>query len=617
MQKNMMKKIISITFALFAVANFALAQYSAKGDKIKTTWGEKLTPENVWSQYPRPQMTRGQIDKKDAVWKNLNGLWDYSICAKNQPKPEKADGKILVPFAVESSLSGVMKLLDDKSALWYEREFSAPENWKQGRVLLHFGAVDWQAEVFVNSVKVGEHTGGYAPFNFDITEALKNGKNTLTVKVLDPTDKALQPRGKQACEPKTIWYTRVSGIWQTVWLENVPTVFVKNLKIVPDFDNNSFKITTTANELVKVSATVYDGREIAGNSQGVSGEPFSVKLAGKAKAWSPNSPFLYDIKVEISSLKDGKVLDTVNGYSAMRKISMAVSKDGWKRILLNNKEIFQIGTLDQGWWPDGLYTPPSDEAMKFDIVKTKELGFNMIRKHIKVEPARWYWHCDKLGMLVWQDMPSLGNGPKWSQAEFASDEPNFIDGKARANYRKEWREVMDTLYSFPCIVMWVPFNEAWGQFDTKEVAEWTKSMDDSRLVNAASGGNYVRCGDIHDIHHYPQPGTHNIIDLARVNVVGEYGGIGMVKEGHLWLTGKKNWGYITKNDAETVSDLYVDYANQLLGLSNKGICAGVYTQTTDVEGEVNGLITYDRKVIKVNPEKIRKANQKLIDSLGK
>ena len=600
------------TFLLALSLCFALgvsAQWKPAGDKIKTDWANQIDPNNVLPEYPRPIMERGE-------WKNLNGLWNYAIIEKGQPIPAAFDGEILVPFAVESSLSGVAKRMDDTKELVYQRSFDVPGTWKGKQILLHFGAVDWKADVWVNDVKVGSHTGGYTPFSFDITAALVAKNNKLVVKVWDPTDKGYQPRGKQLSNPHGIWYTPVTGIWQTVWLEPVGKKHIEDLRILPDIDRNVLSVDAKVigrctSDMVEVN--VYDGDKLVAVGKSINNEPVEVAMPADRKLWSPDSPFLYTLKVNLKNA--GKVIDKVESYAAMRKYSYKRASDGIVRMELNNEPLFQFGPLDQGWWPDGLYTAPTDEALAWDVKKTKDFGFNMIRKHIKVEPARWYMHCDKMGIIVWQDMPSGDKNPEWQMRKYFDGRERQRSAISEANYRKEWKEIMDYLYSYPCIGVWVPFNEAWGQFKTQEIAEWTKQMDPSRLVNPASGGNHYQCGDMLDLHNYPAPNLF-LYDATRPTVLGEYGGIGLVMKEHLWVP-DRNWGYVQFNSSKEATDEYVKYANILLDLIPKGFSGAVYTQTTDVEIEVNGLITYDRKVIKLDEARVREINQKICNSLKK
>jgi beta-galactosidase/beta-glucuronidase len=601
-----MKK--NTTAILFLFLGFSLfAQWKPAGEKIKTEWANKVDPNHVLPEYPRPIMERSK-------WKNLNGLWNYAIQEAGKTAPAKYDGQILVPFAVESSLSGVMKEVGTKNELWYNTTFTIEPNWKGDNILLHFGAVDWKTEVWLNGIKIGSHTGGYTPFYFDITPFITGKTQQLTVKVWDPSNDGTQPRGKQVKNPEGIWYTPVTGIWQTVWIEPVNKKSIASIKTTPNIDQNVVNmkpevIGAAYGDLIEV--TVYDDSKIIATEKALVGENMEIVL-NNPKLWSPESPFLY--KTNLKLISNGKVTDQVKSYFAMRKIASKRDSNGILRMQLNNKDYFQFGPLDQGWWPDGLYTAPTDEALKYDIVKTKELGFNMIRKHVKVEPERWYTHCDQLGILVWQDMPSGDEQPIWQDKKYFDGTELQRTPKSEEIYRKEWKEIMDHLYSYPSIVVWVPFNEAWGQFKTVEITEWTKNHDPSRLVNSSSGGNHFQTGDILDLHHYPGPKMY-LFDAQRVTVLGEYGGIGLPLEGHLWKA-KDNWGYVKFKNANEVTDEYIKYANELKKLVKTGFSAAVYTQTTDVEGEVNGFMTYDRKVDKMDFEKIKTVNKEVIDVLN-
>lgn len=597
-----MRKTIPAIIAICAFACAGFSQWKPAGDKIKTEWADKVDPQNVLPEYPRPIMERPQ-------WLNLNGLWDYAITKKDAPLPKTFDGKILVPFAIESSLSGVGKTIKADQSLWYERKFQIPEDWKGKNVLLNFGAVDWKAEVFVNGNKIGEHTGGYTPFSFNITKNLKDSENSLAVRVWDSTGNGL-PRGKQIENPRGIFYTSVSGIWQTVWLEPVSASHISGLKITPDLDSSSFDIRVDSDDKsATATIKVLDNGKVVAQTTAAANKTANIPVKNP-KLWWPKSPFLYDLEITLSN-KGGEQVDSVKSYAAMRKFSIAKhGRFGGVDFTLNNKKFFTFGPLDQGWWPDGLYTAPTDEALKFDIQRTKDLGFNSIRKHVKVEPARWYTHCDRLGMVVWQDMPSMfGEGNGWQPRGFFQGEERTVSKKFEETYRKEWKEIMESLHSYPCIAIWVPFNEAWGQFKTKEITEWTKSMDPSRLVNSASGGNYFDCGDIVDSHDYGNPIMY-MFNNQKVNVVGEYGGIGCAVDGHLWVK-DKNWGYGKMRSQEEVTKRFVELTNRFIDMTKYGCFGAIYTQTTDVEIEVNGLFTYDRKVLKVDEEKVREVNQKL------
>ncbi|WP_373496642.1 glycoside hydrolase family 2 protein, partial [Aquiflexum sp.] len=482
------QKITVLTFFLLLTQLLVFGQEDKLSTPaISSPWSEKVNADLPHPEYPRPQMER-------EGWVNLNGQWDYAILTKGNNIPENFQGKITVPFPVESQLSGVGKIVGKDNELWYFRKIEISNSQRKGKVLIHFGAVDWETEVFVNGQSVGIHRGGYDPFYFDITSALKRGRSQeITVRVWDPTDEGPQPRGKQVKKPNAIWYTPVTGIWQTVWLETVPETFISSLRTTPDFDNNSIKIKpelTGSATGTKLKVSVFaEGNKIAESIEDAGRE---LELAiPNARHWSPESPFLYDLEVEL--LKGNKSLDKVKSYTAIRKISMGYDSNGIQRMLLNDKFVFQYGPLDQGWWPDGLYTAPTEEAMVFDIVKTWEMGFNMIRKHVKVEPARWYYHCDKMGMLVWQDMPNGDHGNAWEHRLGIVGKGTERDRTAESEgiFKTEWKAIIDANYNFPSIVVWVPFNEAWGQFKTKEITVWTKKYDPTRLVNSASGGNFI------------------------------------------------------------------------------------------------------------------------------
>ena len=604
-----MKKTFLVCCAL-ALTLGAQAQWKPVGDKIKTKWAEQINPKNVLPEYPRPQLERTD-------WVNLNGEWEYAIKPKGQAEPASFDGNILVPFAVESSLSGVQKEVGENNELWYKRTFSVPANWKSKDIVLNFGAVDWKADVFVNDILIGSHQGGFTPFSFNITPYLTGKSNQkLVVRVWDPSDKGYQPRGKQTSNPEGIWYTPVTGIWQTVWLEPVATNHITSVKSIPDIDNGTMNVTVGTSapccNTSVVEVKLLDKGQVVASAKGLQGKELRLAVQNPT-LWDTSNPYLYDMKVSLT--KDGKVVDDVKSYTAFRKISSKRDANGIMRMQLNNKNLFQYGPLDQGWWPDGLYTAPTDEALLYDIVKTKDWGFNMIRKHVKVEPARWYYHCDKEGILVWQDMPSGDMGNQWAPHTYNGGTDKERSSASIANYYQEWKEIMDLCVSHPSVVVWVPFNEAWGQFDTEKVAEWTKNYDPSRLVNPASGGNHRACGDILDLHNYPGPSMF-LFDPQRVTVLGEYGGIGLPLENHLWWN-KRNWGYVQFKNSDEVTAEYVKYANELKEMVDRGFSAAVYTQTTDVEGEVNGLMTYDRKEIKINEAAVKKANQTVINQLSK
>lgn len=606
-------KRLNLFFALFCIIQSAVLCAQTGETRISTPWAEKVDPSHVLDVYPRPQLVRNN-------WVNLNGSWDYSILPKSaETIPASFDGKILVPFAIESSLSGVNKEVGKDNVLWYNRTFSVPANIKNKEILLHFGAVDWHCEVFVNGKKAGEHKGGFDPFSFEISSLLKSGKQQqLTVRVWDPTDDGPQPRGKQVKKPEGIWYTPVTGIWQTVWLEVVPKTYIVSTRQTPDLDKQTLAFSAETKNLQKtdiVKVTAWDGKTLVAEQTIEDGKEIMLSI-NNPKIWSPENPFLYDLKVSV--LRNGKAIDEVKSYFAMRKISLAPDQNGIQRMMLNNRFVFQYGPLDQGWWPDGLYTAPTDEALKFDIEKTKEMGFNMIRKHTKVEPARWYYHCDQLGILVWQDMPTgdLGGG-RWENRPGIenSGADRTRTPESENIFRTEWKEIMNDLYNFPSIVTWVPFNEAWGQFKTVEITKWTMQQDPSRLVNSASGGNFHPVGHIIDLHNYPEPAmpSPDLFGAKQAIVLGEFGGLGLPLDGHTWQN-KNNWGYQNFKDADVLYERYASFMNRLEYLIPKGLSAAVYTQTTDVEGEVNGLITYDRKIFKIPVEKLKAIHSKLYNS---
>jgi hypothetical protein len=563
-----------IALLLLSIPSAVLAQ--APPTKLRTKWAAEVTPSKVLPEYPRPQMVR-------ASWTNLNGEWDYAIAGKDAPRPQAFSGHILVPFAIQSQLSGVAAAVTNEQRLWYRRTFRVPALARGSRLLLHFGAVDWEAHVFVNGKEVGSHQGGYDPFSFDVTDALKAaGDQELVVSVWDPTDKSTQPRGKQVLQPRSIWYTAVTGIWQTVWTEMVPAQYIKDLVIGSDAAAGTISVTVVPSSASSGTARVVarDGARVVGEVSGPVGRPIVLRVP-QAKAWSPDSPFLYDLRVTLGS-------DEVQSYAGIRTIAVQRDAAGINRLALNGKPLFQYGLLDQGWWPDGLYTAPTDDALKSDIETTKQLGFNLIRKHVKVEPARWYYHADKLGMLVWQDMPSgmlSSNEQGSSNAEvFAVELEHMID--ARRNH--------------PSIVMWVPFNEGWGQHETEKYVAWVRQKDPSRLVNNASGWTDKGVGDVSDVHSYPNPIRPPLED-KRAAVLGEFGGLGLPLEGHTWIE-KGNWGYRSYKTIDELGQAYRDLMYQLRILVGEGLSAAIYTQTTDVEIEVNGMLTYDRAVVKLPPD---------------
>jgi len=553
---------------------------------LRTKWASDVTPDHVLPEYPRPQMAR-------KAWTNLNGTWDYVIADANAPRPESFPGRVLVPFPIESQLSGAGVWVPPQQRLWYHRTFTVPRLPDGQRLLLNFGAVDWEAEVVVDGRGVGQHRGGYDPFTIDITKALTPDRAThdLLVGVRDPTDTGDQPRGKQVQRPHSIWYTEVTGIWQTVWLETVPAWHVTGLRIDPDLDGGRVSVSVGSDGRPaqgRVAITVLDGTRVVATADG----PTAAIAIPSPHRWSPSDPFLYGLRVRLDSG------DEVESYFGMRSIAVRADASGVQRLFLNGAPLFQFGLLDQGWWPDGLYTAPTDEALVSDIVKTKELGFNVIRKHVKVEPERWYYHADRLGMLVWQDMPSGDNKTPDGQGEFD----------------RELRAMVDARRNHPSIVMWVPFNEGWGQHDTEKYVAWLKSYDPTRLVNNATGWTDKNVGDLVDIHSYPGP-TMPPVEPHRAAALGEFGGLGLPLEGHTWLD-KGNWGYRSFMTLDAMNTAYRDLVTELRLHAGDGLASAIYTQTTDVEIEVNGVMTYDRAVTKLSPESIA-ANRRLYDPLPK
>lgn len=565
-------KRVSLLAALAVVLLHALpfsADAQAPPTKLRTKWAADVTADRVLPEYPRPQMVR-------AAWQNLNGEWDYAMTDAAAPRPQTFSGRILVPFAVQSQLSGVAAPVTDAQRVWYRRTFRAPAPARGSRLLLHFGAVDWEAHVFVNGKEVGSHTGGYDPFSFDITDALKpGGDQELVVSAWDPTDKGPQPRGKQVLQPRSIWYTAVTGIWQTVWVEPVPAQYIKDLLLGSDAAAGTITVTITPSSSSAGRARVVarDGTRVVADASAAAGQPIVLRVP-QAKLWSPDSPFLYDLRVTLGG-------DAVQSYAGIRTIAVQRDTAGVNRLFLNGKPLFEYGLLDQGWWPDGLYTAPTDEALRSDIETTKRLGFNLIRKHVKVEPARWYYHADKLGVLVWQDMPSGGDQ--------TPQKPDMFAG--------ELEHVIDALRNHPSIIMWIPFNEGWGQHDTEKYVAWLKQKDPSRLVNNTSGWTDKGVGDVSDVHSYPAP-VRPPLEEKRAAVLGEFGGLGLPLEGHTWIE-KGNWGYRTYKNTEELGQAYRDLMYQLRILAGEGLSAAIYTQTTDVEIEVNGMLTYDRAVVKL------------------
>lgn len=579
---------------------------------MRSVWYDKVDTACPLPEYPRPQLVREN-------WLNLNGKFDYAILPAVQKWADKFDGEILVPFAVESLLSGVEKPLSPNDRLWYRKRFSVPTTMQGKNILLHFGAVDWQCEVFVNRNSVGTHTGGYCAFSFDITEYLTEGENELVVCVYDPTESGWQQRGKQVNDTHGFWYTATSGIWQTVWLEAVSDVYIQKLRFVPDIDHEVIQVKTELNKEAEaeICATVSFADKVV--FSGVIEKDAEIALPNAA-LWSPETPNLYDISLEVKV--NGVLTDAVTSYFGMRKFHVDKDSKGIVRLFLNNKPYFQKGLLDQGYWPDGGMTPPTDEAMIFDIAEMKRLGFNMLRKHIKIEPLRWYYHCDRLGMIVWQDMMS---GGKYIGDFYAGFLPNIgilrvKDNKYKVFSRteKSWRddfereltEMIDLLYNTVSLYCWVPFNEAWGQFDALRICAYVRKLDDTRVVDHASGWYDQGGGDVQSMHKYILPIRMRKLD-HRAFVITEFGGYSQKEAGHMWNP-KKAFGYLMFKDKAALTKAYEKLMRkQVIPLVEKGLSGTIYTQVSDVENEVNGIYTYDRAVLKLEEDTVIALNRQL------
>jgi beta-galactosidase/beta-glucuronidase len=602
-----------------------------------TEWGETVTADNAWSEYPRPQLRRDR-------WLNLNGLWNYAIESRTKPKPESWQGQILVPFAVESELSGVQRQVTKDQRLWYERVFQLPDDWTGSRIYLNIGAVDYEAVIWINEAYVYTHQGGFDSIRIDVTDFLGDDDNVLTVACWDPSSLGEQPRGKQHVKPRGIWYTSVTGIWQTIWLEPVDKIaHIEEIRVKPDLDNESITVDLligrpTTQQTLGVQITVLDGDSEVASVMMRPDRRIVLDIPG-ARPWSTTDPHLYDLRAELVPVADplqagetdkrvprhgpqegvryqnadssGDPLDTVTTYFGMRDIGIGPGPvEGQPCLLLNGKPEFQLGPLDQGWWPDGLHTPPSDAAILFELTYLKDAGFNTLRKHIKVEPARYYYHCDRLGILVWQDMPS-GFAP--AQHVAPADECDQVRKSSTSEqFELEFRRIMNQLGNHPSIVMWVIFNEGWGQAETKRLATWVKDLDPGRVVNAASGWLDMGVGEVNDRHDYsPQPDAQEP-DPERALVVGEFGGIGWPIEDHLWDSTIRNWGYQTYHDLESVQQAYRKKIESIGRMhAQRGVIGAIYTQTSDVEGEVNGLLSYDRRIEKLPRHWLDKVHREL------
>ncbi|MCK5470298.1 MAG: beta-galactosidase [Cyclobacteriaceae bacterium] len=597
---------VTLVFSILFFSSFCIAQkisYVPPEFRLSTEWTLDVNPDNPHPEYPRPGMTRPE-------WKSLNGRWHFAKTGKEESQPEVFDREIIVPFPVESALSGIYQSVGPEDKIWYKRTFFIPESWSGRFILLNFGASDWETTVYINETEIGKHRGGYDPFSFDISSYLdERGVQEIVISVWDPTDTYHQPRGKQKIDPKGIWYTPVSGIWQTVWIEPVNLSSIESLKCTPDIDNSTIKINANLHNPLhndSIRATVSFNKQVKTTNIFQYDQTAEIVLS-KQKLWSPDHPNLYDIQLDL--IRNGKIIDRIQSYFGMRKISVDEDKAGIRRLFLNNKPIFQYGLLDQGWWPDGLYTAPTDEALKSDIQKTKDMGFNLIRKHVKVEPDRWYTYCDQIGMIVWQDMPNSDKNAEWKG-------PSGIDGVeikrefiSEAQYKIEFEAIINSIYNHPSIVKWIPFNEGWGQFKTTEIYDWVVTLDSSRLIGGPSGGNFFPVGDTRDYHKYPGPEMPPE-DNDRALILGEFGGLGLPVDKHLWQK-DKNWGYRNLKSQKDLTISYLELIEKLQPLINDGLAGAIYTQTTDVEGEVNGTMTYDRKVIKLKSKKIKKAHEEL------
>lgn len=547
------------------------------------------------SEYPRPQMKREQ-------WTCLNGPWDYAVLPDGE-RPDEWQGKILVPFSPEAPLSGVGRIIQPDEVLWYHRTFSCQDERRGSRTILHFGAVDQRAEVFINGKEAGKHRGGYTSFEMDITDLLTDGENQMLVRVTDPFDREGDARGKQSLKPSGIWYTPQSGIWQTVWTETVPEEYISKLRIEPDFDGRSCRITVVSGSDESVILNL-DGVSYIGRTN----RPVELKPE-KFRPWSPEDPYLYRFSVRMGD-------DEVESYFGLRKFSVEKDVDGTPRLFLNGAPYFHNGLLDQGYWPDGLYTAPTDEAMIYDIETMKEMGFNCLRKHIKIEPDRWYYHCDRLGMLVWQDMPSGGGTysplvmfpPLMLKGLSFKDKKYKLfareDESGRSQYYRDLEAMIDQLYNAVSIAVWVPFNEGWGQFDSAKAVDFIRKRDASRTIDHASGWHDQHIGEIQSLHVYFKPVRYKDDRYGRAVCLTEFGGITLGLEGHTFEA--KESGYFRSADLNALKRDFRDlYEKQIFPAVEKGLAAAIYTQVSDVEGEVNGLLTYDREVEKIPREELK------------
>lgn len=583
---------------------------------LTTRWANQAICENPLSEHPQPQSYRES-------WQSLNGIYQYAITDKKTSWCENFDGEILVPFAIETCLSGVSKTVSEDQFLWYKKSFKINEKYENKKTILHFEAVDWQASVYINGKLVGSHTGGYCPFSLDISDYIVENDNELVVKVYDPTDKSWQNRGKQVSKSIGIWYTATSGIWQSVWLEFMDENHIENFKLTPDIDESKLYISTNIIGTGEVKAKVFHGKEKIVEKLLAADDYIYIE---NPELWSPENPFLYDVQLEL--VANGKVVDKIQSYFGMRKFSIG-EHDGYNRLFLNNKPYFQKGLLDQGYWSDGGMTAPTDEALIYDIQTMKDLGFNMLRKHIKIESARWYYHCDRLGMIVWQDMISGGQALDVFHAGILSNIQGFFapwinlskkddayktfkreESVARYQFEQELFEMMQCLHNHTCIGCWVPFNEGWGQFDAKRISDKMKAIDPTRIIDHASGWYDQKGVDLKSQHVYIRKVTAPKYD-GRPYVLSEYGGYSHIIKGHVWNL-KKSFGYQMYSSKETLTNAYQKlHEKQIIPLMKKGLSACIYTQLSDVEFEVNGMLSYDREFIKIDEDVIKEINNKL------
>lgn len=581
---------------------------------IKTRWSDSVTPENVWKSYPRPQLKR-------ELWQNLNGLWQFTVTDSVVSRDNVTyDGEILVPFAVESSLSGVKKSIRPEDRLWYRREFSVTDEMRGKNLILHFGAVDYSCDLWVNGKYVGSHVGGNNSFSFDITKFVSGKKSQiLEVKVADPTDTESITRGKQQLDQKGIWYTPVSGIWKTVWIEAVNSRYIRKVHPVTDIHEGTVSFITDVqskgNETLRVEV-IEEGKVVASSESNVSDVP--VIHMPEFRLWTPDTPVLYDVRLTL--LSGGKILDEVDSYFAFRSIGITKDEAGYNRFTLNDSIVFQYGTLDQGWWPDGLLTPPCEEAMLWDMQQLKNMGFNTIRKHIKVEPELYYYFADSLGLMIWQDMVSGFATQRKQQEHVAASSKD--DWNAPENHTLQWQSelfgMIDQLRFYPSITTWVVFNEGWGQHNTAEIVKKVEAYDSSRIIDGVSGWADRGVGDLYDVHNYPVSSMIlPELNGDRISVLGEFGGYGLPLDGHLWNPEMRNWGYRNADGGVNLVESYARVVYDLEALVAQGLSGAIYTQTTDVEGEVNGLITYDREIIKIPSGLMHMLHGRLYSQSGK